>query len=640
MARCVVWVEGVDFDETLFDTQKLSVIRGASRALEEMPGVASGHFKQAHGASRVHRITAGASQAGFIVEVDAAEAQATLDNLMARLRAQGREPKHVAPVATDPNAALESCAPFAHLRFHGFVEPIGAGEDAVDAALQRARARVRVEQLRDPGVRVVFLPREEVNDRPCEYDRVRPAEVRVDGVPKSDGQDSFEYQVSRASAARWHFGRALRQRLYEDSGVSLPAEYAFADDLHELTATDRPKVQGKNLPPAARRKIAVFAADGDAFTKLRQSLNAKLGDQIGLTTLALTLETRMRTLLTELVDGLLAMETADGCGNAAAARFFDGEDPARSTLKQRQSGVKKLLRFETLLFGGDDAMFVVPAWLGWWLALRFFEITSDWAVGADDIRAACKVCNADVPQSVDEMRFPMRFSAGMVFCSRKTPIRAAKKLADELCRVAKTLKSEPGGDPAAAGGLEIEALESVEPPFDGLGGLRNRLLGENWREGGNGPSRLTLPRSAIRSTYSKLHELWIGDVAFPASQAFGALRAATADDEMSSPAADEAAQKALNGYFDGAGGKFERSLFKLLPRAVARDKAALNLYFALQMRDYVKAAGSWTDKAAGLCAGSPGRVGTVRARNGGLHGCQTGKHRAVRGGPRRHAVPG
>ena len=211
-------------------------------------------------------------------------------------------------------------------------------------------------------------------------------------------------------------------------------------------------MQGKKPAAAARRKIAVFAADGDAFTKLRQSLNAELGDQIGLTTLALTLETRMRTLLTELVDGLLAMETADGCGNAAAARFFDGEDPARSTLKQRQSGVKKLLRFETLLFGGDDAMFVVPAWLGWWLALRFFEIASDWAVGeTSEPPARCATRTFRRASTRCDSRDALFRRHGLLL-AQKTPIRAAKKLADELCRVAKTLKSEPGGDPAAAGG--------------------------------------------------------------------------------------------------------------------------------------------------------------------------------------------
>src|SRR5271156_2430591 len=98
MARSVVWIEGVDFGETLFDAQKLSVIRGASRALEEMAGVALWHFQKRFGCGNVRRITAGASQAGLIVEKEAAEAQVALAELMTRLRPQGEEPEKVEPV--------------------------------------------------------------------------------------------------------------------------------------------------------------------------------------------------------------------------------------------------------------------------------------------------------------------------------------------------------------------------------------------------------------------------------------------------------------------------------------------------------------------------------------------------------------
>ncbi len=611
MERCVVWVEGVDFDETLFDTQKLSVIRGASRALEEMPFVAHTHFRRAFHVGQVHRITAGGSQAGFIVDADARNVQAKLDDLMERLRTQGEEPEHVEPVARDRTASLEDCAPFAHLEFHGVVEPIRSGENHGDLAFERARARARVEQLRDPGVRTFFLPREGVKDVPCEYDRVRPAEVELYGAPKADGQDSSLYYVSRASAARWHFGRALRQRLYEGAGAALPHEYAFADDFHELTATERPKSRGEKLPIAVARKIAVFAADGDKFTNLRKCLNAELGHEVGLTALTIALENRMRALLAHLVRELLAMERATGAEDAAAARFFSGDDPARSTRQQRELGITKLLRFETLLLGGDDITFVTPAWLGWWLALEFFEFTSGWAVGPNDVRQACADCGKTAPPNVAFLSFPMYFSAGLVFCSRKTPIRAAKELAGELCHAAKDLSKDTSVDAKFAGGLEIEVLESVEPPFDGLGGLRDRLLGKNWREGeaDGAPSRLTLPRGSIRETYQKLRELWISDKnPFPASQAFRALRAAVdarepgfgGACELSSKEADAAADGALGEYFSGAGGAFRPSPFKLLPRAAGCDKTALNLYFALQMRDYVKAAGTWTDKAAGL----------------------------------------
>ena len=164
MARSVVWIEGVDFGETLFDSQKLSVIRGASRALEEMPGVALRHFERHEkiGPARVRRITAGGSQAGFVIEAERREAEGALEDLMRLLREQGEDPDWVEPVAQDPAADLGTRAPFAHLKFQGFVEPIEDGpsgdQDAVGLALERARAKARVAQLRDPGVRTSFAP--------------------------------------------------------------------------------------------------------------------------------------------------------------------------------------------------------------------------------------------------------------------------------------------------------------------------------------------------------------------------------------------------------------------------------------------------------------------------------------------------
>ena len=146
-----------------------------------------------------------------------------------------------------------------------------------------------------------------------------------------------------------------------------------------------------------------------------------------------------------------------------------------------------------------------------------------------------------------------------MFCSRKTPIRAAKQLAEDLCHTAKS-----------AGGLEIEVLESVEPPFDGLSGMRDRLLGENWREGADKASRLTLPRETVLETYKSLHELWIKEK-FPASQAHRALRDAQDAGALSEEKADEAAEKALGDYFAGAG-KEKKAVQKPLLQPLPRDR--------------------------------------------------------------------
>jgi len=68
----------------------------------------------------------------------------------------------------------------------------------------------------------------------------------------------------------------------------------------------------------------------------------------------------------------------------------------------------KRCRFELLQWGGDELLFVVPAWLGLPVLQQFFRQVYTWR---------------------DK---PLTHSAGMVLCPRKTPIARAQKLAEEL----------------------------------------------------------------------------------------------------------------------------------------------------------------------------------------------------------------
>ena len=268
----------------------------------------------------------------------------------------------------------------------------------------------------------------------------------------------------------------------------------------------------------------------------------------------------------------------------AEVNLLANDTSARRTEVQEEAGIVSLLRFETLLFGGEDVTFVAPAWLGWWLAVRFFEITKDWTVGDAEIATACAQCARPVPDRGGR-ELPMRFSAGLVFCSAKTPIRAAKKLAEDLCHLAKD----------SGYGLEVEALESVEPPFDGPESLRDRLYGPEWREKGTG-SRLTIRREHVARVCRELQSLWVGDAAFPASQAYGALRKGQDAGSLASMAAGKQVAASLENYSNRAGARIANGKFKTLPG----ERLGLQLAFALQQRDYVKGAGGWTDVAAGL----------------------------------------
>ena len=602
----IVWVEGVDFNETVFDSDRLSLIRGASRALEEMPFFVHGMLVKG-GLTGIVQFTSAGSMAGFVVR----GARDVIDNAVAEitkgLRSQGLNPDSVIPVTEMDDAVLTDHAPFAHLRFHIMVEPVAKGD--LNAAIERARAGVRVAQMSDPGLRICYQPllSAPADKRVCEMDRVRPAECTVEGP--ADAAPSRPWYVSRASAARWHFGRALRQRLYDDTRVALkkagrPEYLAFTDDLQEMVAGPRPKINGKALPVSAQRKIAVLVADGDGFTDLRANVCAALGHKAGLVAFNTVLNRSMRGLVNRLAMALADMaddSSSDDKQKAACALFDVTDAEAFPTQLQRKMKISRLHRFETLLFGGDDLTFVVPSWLGWWLALYFFDETTGWAITEADAKAALELCHpgADHAAPLQEFRetalkgggasFPMRFSAGLAFCSCKTPIRGARKLAHDLCDLAKN----------SGKGLEIEALESIEPPFDGPAGLRDRILWPGWREkngDADGASRFCVKREDVVDAYKNLHDLWVAKphdlcVAkpLPASPAYRAFRAAQDADTCKA----EAAHTVLE--------KYEKVPVKG-PSALQRigklpgGSLDLQLHFALQQRDYIIAGGDWTKK--------------------------------------------
>ena len=180
--------------------------------------------------------------------------------------------------------------------------------------------------------------------------------------------------------------------------------FAFADDFRELTATPRPRPRGEDMPLAVARKIAVFAADGDKFTALRRALATALGAEAG----QMALTNALERCTDDLVE-TLALDLARMGGRAdipdrahvATVPFGKGVEDAHDTEIQRCRGIERLHRFETLLLGGEDIAFVVPAWLGWWLALRFFEITADWKVTLEDMENACKACGRTLPIGIE-----------------------------------------------------------------------------------------------------------------------------------------------------------------------------------------------------------------------------------------------
>ena len=206
----------------------------------------------------------------------------------------------------------------------------------------------------------------------CAIDQVRPA-----------ASNSKSLSVDARSRA----GRELRQRFYERE-LGEKTDLDFTDDTESLGHFDSAQEAYASIPANLNGKMAVFYADGNGFGKIQRDC---------LTPEALRqwdtyLKDRRRRLLGELLGWL---------SNSPSAKTEDGK-----------------LRFETLLWGGDEMLFLLPAWLGLEFAQKFFALTADWNYGDK----------------------PLKHAAGLVMAKSSAPISQLQKLAKKLAENGKADK--------------------------------------------------------------------------------------------------------------------------------------------------------------------------------------------------------
>jgi hypothetical protein len=257
---------------------------------------------------------------------------------------------------------------------------VSAAEFSEDFGAVRSQlvSRNRFEQMR--GASVVY-PRLDGNTV-CAIDRLRPGRERDDLDSKSV-QSDFTH-------LRRTIGREARR-------TSLHSKLPGPKDLNDLA--DNTEKWG-NL----RDKVALLLFDGKGFGKIQSKF-------------CLTEEAQrefsesIRNSQVEFIDGLT------------------GSTPGPEWL------IEGRLRREVLVWGGDEVILVVPAYLGWETARRFLE------------RKVATVQGK-----------PLHYTGALVFCHANSPIHAVRELADSMVTTAK--RSQADGDC-----LVYQVLET----FDQLG---------------------------------------------------------------------------------------------------------------------------------------------------------------------------
>ncbi len=244
----------------------------------------------------------------------------------------------------------------ARLQHATFVVDVVPATDSYRADTESLLALNRWGQLEQPSLAV---PGDTSRRGPCEKDKLRPAGTE---------------NVSASVRVRRDRGRDGVQNLYGDVGALDPGDpEKFVRDFESLSSDP---TQG-----ILNGKMAVIYIDGNQFSAHRRT-HCKDADRERAWDIGLKSHRR------EMLRALL--HDAASCDD-----FMNGQR----------------LRFQTLLWGGDDLLWVVPAWRGWWTLQRFYAAAAKWTVNVGTTTVG-----------------PLTHGAGMAFCHHTAPIYRIKDL--------------------------------------------------------------------------------------------------------------------------------------------------------------------------------------------------------------------
>ncbi|HPQ94483.1 MAG: hypothetical protein KDI44_09145 [Thiothrix sp.] len=383
-SQCFILVEGINLYANIYDTDQLSVIRGSSFLYKDAIETLKDAFK-----GRMTCISSGASSGLF----------------------QPLAEQHAGPLVSAIEKFL--AAPDCQYRLLTFMV-VEAEATTLLEAKEKLYARLRLKQLQSLSLQPDRSAVEAgaFNSTPCGL-----SGNRIAAHHKRKIQGDKDKVLSDSVFQRWEYGRDAKKHYYaallDDSGLKTQLEKSdFANDIETLCKDERQKLN---------QKMAVVYLDGNDFSTHQRNFiqsGNTVREQIERQQCFDTaIQQQRRQFLTETLQYLLPKQRGD------------------------------VIRLETLLWGGDEMLLVMPAWEGFDFLQRFFAFgwqLPDGEGGADK---------------------PLTHAAGIVFCQANTPIRIIQKLARELAEDIKELKNGQG-DPIGRqqNGWDYLVLESVDYP--------------------------------------------------------------------------------------------------------------------------------------------------------------------------------
>jgi hypothetical protein len=295
----------------------------------------------------------------------------------------------------------------------------------------------------------------------CPVDFVRPVPQTGTMQRHPDG----EYAVSRSVDERRRLGMRSKQSVLEQvtgrvakspriaailSGVA-KSERPFA---LQIASISEPEAPDGTMRPNLKDKVAVIHLDGNGFGKIQDATLAANDTLEGQHKFDGDLQVALGTLIVAVLETVV-----EGGGIGAPALE---ELQVRAYLDKSKPPVTDVVRFETLLWGGDEIMFIVPARLGWRVAETIAKVVETLAIGVDTVNGETKSSR-------------LHFAVGMVFCHHDAPIARIKTLADDLAAIAKRKAS--GADGSEINGRDnTRFVPVIMESFDHSGGNTNDLM--------------------------------------------------------------------------------------------------------------------------------------------------------------------
>jgi hypothetical protein len=449
-------IEAVEFASTVDDTNDLSVVRGASLALLEATRGLSASLAGEFGAG-YQEIANGASSLIFRVSSDSGTG-ADLVSACERL-VDAHLSSSIALASSDARMDLRQFRILHAIVDDGAVDKAAPGIKAearlpvrlaaAEAALRRKQYQKLSAVLTPPGEPAAW----DRGGKPCALDQMRPSEVSAGGKTRH----------SRFTAERLAFGRMERSAFYgrilREVGCLQTAERVdhldFARSLGDV-APSLQEVGRLGLPVGLANKIAVLHMDGNSFGA---ALRRLAGDAARLRDASREIRRRQGLLL----DALLrfALDT----GDAMRVRGEYGER----------------LRLQTLLWGGDEYVFVLPAFAAFDAIAAIENDLQGWKIPG--------------------ISAPLSHAVGVVFADRKTPIAMLKALADDIVTAAKAGKDKGGA-------VQAFALESFDAPTTSIQQLRASLFHLSREVAGKGAQfHLSPPGSSFATALQQFRQV-------------------------------------------------------------------------------------------------------------------------------------